>query len=74
MQAKELIGKMVIRTKAVELGNGRHDWSYCSGKPVKIINATDTNVVIESSLGKSILDARFLNDWTCAETLMKSPN
>lgn len=73
MDAKQLIGKRAVRTKAAETGNGGLDWSYCGGDPVKIINATDSNVVIETKYGKNILDARFVKNWVDADSLMKGP-
>jgi hypothetical protein len=64
MHAKHLIGKIAIRTKPADLKNGNHDYSYCNGSGVKILDASDTNVVIEGHGGKPwVLDERFANDW-----------
>lgn len=64
MNAKDLIGQIAIRTEPVELGNGRKDYSYCSGSGVRILDATDTNVLIDTGDGRPyVLDRRFTKDW-----------
>lgn len=64
MHAKELIGEVAIKTKPTDLENGNHDYSYCSGQGVKILAASDDNVVIEGSGGKPwVLDRRYTKDW-----------
>jgi hypothetical protein len=64
MNAKDLIGQTVVRTKPVELRSGCKDYSYCSGRGVKILAATETNVIIDSGDGRPwALDERFTKDW-----------
>lgn len=51
MRAEELIGKLAIRTKPVELGkdifgNRSRDYSYTS-TPIRIVNATNEHVVFD---------------------------
>jgi hypothetical protein len=77
MFATELIGKRAIRTKSVRYAGGTEDRSFTCGNPVKIINATAENIVIESTPGNGkpwILSAPFTdNNWTDYDELIKPP-
>jgi hypothetical protein len=80
MFAKQLIGKLAVRTKPTSYG----DYSYCED-PLFIVNATETHVVVkyvkENSLAKMcdligkirLFDSRWCDDgWTDYEELISS--
>ena len=66
MKAKELVGKMAIRTKAVDLRNGNQDFSYTSD-PIEIVKVTESHIVykhkmfFEEKEALSILNERWLD-------------
>jgi hypothetical protein len=62
MKASELIGKDVLRTNPVDLGNGYHDCSYNSN-PIKILKVTGSHIYYKSRHGLyDVLDEIWLDD------------
>lgn len=76
MKATELIGKLALRTKPVQYGNGTKDNSY-GDEPMLILKATDTHILYKrSSFGENtcegILNHCWCDDgWTDFEELAK---
>jgi len=76
MEAKDLVGKLAIRTGPVAYG----DWSYTTS-PIKIVKVTDAHIVVSyegTDEGKIfdtdlfILNTHWLDDkWTDYEKLIK---
>jgi len=74
MRAKELVGKMAIRTAPVQYGNGNQDFSYTSD-PIEIAKVTENHIVYNREMfgeqHTSILNNRWLDDnWTDYVELM----
>ena len=85
MKARDLIGKLAIRTNPIILGENfitgkaNYDYSYTTS-PIKILKVTDNHIVYNYSgtseekifEGQYILDKRWIDDnWEDYEKLMK---
>lgn len=73
MQAKELIGKIAIRTAP----NKRGDWSY-TDEPILIVNATDDHIYAKKNdfgdIRELIFNQRFTDDnWELFEKVVPKP-
>lgn len=60
MNVKDLVGKIVVRTKPITTQGGK-DYSYIE-EPLKILKVTDTHIVAQPRDSILNLLAKFVND------------